>query len=238
MSLTWKNAVLLALQRYSARNSTVKVTREKFIKEEIKNIVANTESLGKTPSQTVSRVLQELRDEKVLFFSKNSGEYILNNIKINVGTEDFLEDILENAIVNEKLIFQDVETSSAVVASRIRIGMEALRKKTLSNYRNCCALCDIDDERLLVTSHIARWADNPSARGLLSNTICFCTLHDKLFENGYFSIRDDISLVWAIRQNASAINVWKNDCTKNFKLPIHKHPSPNFMRQHRIRVGL
>ncbi len=129
MSLTWKNAVLLALQRYSARNSTVKVTREKFIKEEIKNIVANTGSLGKTPSQTVSRVLQELRDEKVLFFSKNSGEYILNNIKINVGTEDFLEDILENAIVNEKLIFQDVETSSAVVASRIRIGMEALRKK-------------------------------------------------------------------------------------------------------------
>ena len=204
MSLTWKNAVLLALQQYSERNSTVKVTREKFIKEEIKNIVANTESLGKTPSQTVSRVLQELRDEKVLFFSKNSGEYILNNIKINVGTEDFLEDILENAIVNEKLIFQDVETSSAVVASRIRIGMEALRKKTLSNYRNCCALCDIDDERLLVTSHIARWADNPSARGLLSNTICFCTLHDKLFENGYFSIRDDISLVWAIRQNASA----------------------------------
>ena len=220
MSLTWKNAVLLALQQYSERNSTVKVTREKFIKEEIKNIVANTESLGKTPSQTVSRVLQELRDEKVLFFSKNSGEYILNNIKINVGTEDFLEDILENAIVNEKLIFQDVETSSAVVASRIRIGMEALRKKTLSNYRNCCALCDIDDERLLVTSHIARWADNPSARGLLSNTICFCTLHDKLFENGYFSIRDDISLVWAIRQNASTINVWKNDCTKNFKLPI------------------
>ena len=204
MSLTWKNAVLLALQQYSERNSTVKVTREKFIKEEIKNIVANTESLGKTPSQTVSRVLQELRDEKVLFFSKNSGEYILNNIKINVGTEDFLEDILENAIVNEKLIFQDVETSSAVVASRIRIGMEALRKKTLSNYKNCCALCDIDDERLLVTSHIARWADNPSARGLLSNTICFCTLHDKLFENGYFSIRDDISLVWAIRQNASA----------------------------------
>lgn len=120
MSLTWKNAVLLALQQYSERNSTVKVTREKFIKEEIKNIVADTESLGKTPSQTVSRVLQELRDEKVLFFSKNSGEYILNNIKINVGTEDFLEDILENAIVNEKLIFQDVETSSAVVASRIR----------------------------------------------------------------------------------------------------------------------
>lgn len=184
MSLTWKNAVLLALQQYSERNSTVKVTREKFIKEEIKNIVANTESLGKTPSQTVSRVLQELRNEKVLFFSENSGEYILNNIKINVGTEDFLEDILENAIVNEKLIFQDVETSSAVVASRIRIGMEALRKKTLSNYRNCCALCDIDDERLLVTSHIARWADNPSARGLLSNTICFCTLHDKLFEIG------------------------------------------------------
>ncbi|MBK7026681.1 MAG: hypothetical protein IPH40_07185 [Polaromonas sp.] len=38
----------------------------------------------------------------------------------------------------------------------------------------------------MVTSHIARWADKPMARGLLSNTICFCSMHDKLFEYGYF----------------------------------------------------
>jgi len=52
--------------------------------------------------------------------------------------------------------------------------MNALRKKTLANYRESCALCDVNDKGLLVSSHIARWADQPEARGLLSNTICLC----------------------------------------------------------------
>lgn len=238
MALTWKEAIALALERYSSRNATVKITRQKFIAEEIDHVVADTGSAGKTPSQTVSRVLQELRDEGVLFFSNNSGEYVLNRVQIDAAAEDFPEDVLENAVANETLILKDVETTSAVAASRIRVGVAALRRKTLANYRHCCALCDIEDERLLVTSHIARWADNPAARGLLANTVCFCTLHDKLFENGYFSLRDDVSLVWRDGQHAQAIEIWKNDCTAHFKLPVDKQPSPVFIRQHRNRVGL
>ena len=235
--LTWKNAVLLALQHYSARHTTIKITRQNFIKEEIQNIIRYTGRSGKTPAQTVSRVLQELRDEGALFFSSNSGEYILNNVKIDASAEDLPEDVLENAIANELLVLKDVETASAVGASRIRKGVAVLRKKTLLNYSNCCALCDINDTRLLVTSHIARWADNPDARGLLSNTICFCTLHDKLFENGYFSLENNFSVVWKISRAIQAIETWKNDCAREFRMPIYKDPSPVFMEQHRIRTG-
>ena len=76
MLLTWKNAVSLALQQYSTRNSTVKIIRKNFIEQEIQSIINHTGRSGKTPTQTVSRVLQELRDDGVLFFSNNSGEYI------------------------------------------------------------------------------------------------------------------------------------------------------------------
>lgn len=237
MSLTWKAAILLALQNYSVKNSTVKVVRQKFIAEEMTNIIEKTGRSGKTPAQTISRVLQELRDEGILFFSSNSGEYILNNVKIDASAEDFPEDALENAIANDCLTLSDVETASAIAVSRIRMGVATLRKKTLLNYRSCCALCDIDDARLLVTSHIARWADNPEAQGLLSNTICFCTLHDKLFENGYFSFEDNFSVIWKETQKSKTIEIWKNSCTEKFKLPVYKNPSSVFIHQHRLRTG-
>jgi hypothetical protein len=74
LSLNWKTAVREALGRYSERHTTVQIDRAIFLDEEQLNIVNATESSGKTPGQTISRVLQELRDEGVLFFS-SSGDH-------------------------------------------------------------------------------------------------------------------------------------------------------------------
>jgi predicted restriction endonuclease len=194
MSITWQQAVKSALERYAARNATVKIERNKFLAQEFTKIILDTKSTGTTPAQTVSRVLQELRDEGFLFFS-NTGLYTLNKVLIKTETEDLPDDVIENAIVNGKLILSDVKTSSDITTARIRRGMSALRIKTLYNYKNNCALCDINDDGLLVASHIDRWADNHDARGILTNTICFCTFHDKLFENGYFSMNDNLELI-------------------------------------------
>ena len=50
-------------------------------------------------------------------------------------------------------------------------------------------------------------ADKPMARGLLSNTICFCSMHDKLFEYGYFYFDEHIDLIW---QNLHFVNAIEN----------------------------
>ena len=91
--MNWHNAVEAALNRFSKRNSTIKIEREKFLHEELSNIVSATESRGQTPSQTASRVLQELRDEGFLFFS-SSGFYTLNQVSIDVFGEDLPDDVL------------------------------------------------------------------------------------------------------------------------------------------------
>lgn len=166
MSLTWQQAVKAGLVRYAAKNSTAMIERDRFLQQELSRIIADTASAGKTPSQTVSRVLQELRDDGFLFFS-NTGLYTLNQVAISATNEDLPDDVLENAVEEGLLVLSDVETSSDVAVGRIRRGMGALRKKTISNYRGSCALCDVDDVGLLVASHIARWADHPEARGLL-----------------------------------------------------------------------
>jgi len=237
MSFTWHQAVKFALERYSARHSTIQVERNRFIQEELPRMVSDTASLGKTPAQTASRVLQELRDEKYLFFS-NSGIYTLNQVPVRAADEDLPDDALENAVEEGLLVLTDVETSSEVSLLRVRKGMNALRKQTLANYRESCALCDVNDKGLLVASHIARWADHPEARGLLSNTICFCTLHDKLFENGYFAMDDKFELIWKMPLTIKVIDIWRQQCTVNFKIPQGAQPAPSFINEHRVRVGL
>ncbi|MGZ8256799.1 MAG: HNH endonuclease [Gallionella sp.] len=237
MSLTWLQAVKESLNRYALNNSTVQIERDSFLRQELPSIISVTASIGKTPAQTVSRVLQELRDEGFLYFS-SSGLYTLNKIEINATNEDLPDDVLENAVTEGLLILPDVEATSEVSMIRVRRGMSALRKRTLANYRNSCALCDINDAGLLVSSHIARWADHPEARGLLSNTICLCTLHDKLFENGYFAMRESLELIWKSPQPIRAIDIWRQQCTVSFKLPQCVKPKLVFINEHRNRVGL
>lgn len=237
MQLTWQQAVKAGLERYSSKNKTVQIERDRFLQQELSRIIVDTASAGKTPSQTVSRVLQELRDDGFLFFS-NTGLYTLNQVAISATNEDLPDDVLENAVEEGLLVLSDVKTSSDVAIGRIRRGMSALRRRTISNYRGSCALCDVDDAGLLVASHIARWADHPEARGLLSNTICFCTLHDKLFENGYFSMNDELGLIWKTPQTIKVIDIWRQQCTVNFKFPQNIKPALAFIGEHRIRVGL
>ena len=238
MSNKWLEAVQNALQRYSFNNQTIIIQRSLFLKQELPTIIALTKTTGATPEQTVSRVLQELRDKGFLFFSNMAGTYTLNQYKVNAASEDLPDDVIENALVNNRLNLPDVEVSDYIGQLRIRRGMGTLRAKTLSNYRSVCALCDVSDTNLLVSSHIKRWADCVESRGLLANVICFCTLHDKLFENGYFSIADNFNIIWKNPISSNSILIWKQSCTYEFKLPLANLPSSKFMIAHRTRVGL
>lgn len=234
--MNWKDAVKDALRHYAQRHSTIQIDRSKFLEQELARVVQLTNSVGKTPHQTVSRVLQELRDEGHLFFS-SAGKYVLNGASLDVLTEDAPEDVLENAAAHGGLLLRDVDVADAQAASRIRRGIRALRCATLANYGHTCALCDVRDESLLVTSHIARWADRPEARGLLSNTICFCRLHDALFEHGFFSLGDDLDVVLRPHIDSQSVILWLTTCTQPFRRPPIP-PSKLYAREHRSRSGL
>jgi hypothetical protein len=235
MSAIWKVAVKEALEAYSTRHNTIQIERTRFLQEEQANIVSMTKSQGKTPGQTISRVLQELRDEGVLFFS-SSGCYSLCDRKLDVSLEELPEDLLDAAVLKGNLLLKDVPVSESRSVARIRQGVGALRRATLSNYQTTCALCDIQEESLLITSHINRWADNIETRGLLTNTICFCSFHDRLFENGFFSLNDDYGLIRSPDIRSECINSWLDNCTFKFRSPLIE-PSPVFLKVHRNRCG-
>jgi|TARA_B100000315_G_scaffold181369_1_gene170245 predicted restriction endonuclease len=72
----WNESVIDALTRLSLKYKTNSITRQQIIEEELERIVSESSSEGLTPSQTLSRVLQNLRDEGFLEFD-GSGRYTL-----------------------------------------------------------------------------------------------------------------------------------------------------------------
>ena len=74
---TWKDAVLAAIKRIVAARQTNVFTRHEIIEAELASIAGEVSSKGETPEQTLSRVLQELRQAKIIEFLDNQGSYRL-----------------------------------------------------------------------------------------------------------------------------------------------------------------
>ena len=231
----WKEETLKALHRLSERNTSNIISRQELTKEELDRIAKAAYSSGKTPAQTLSRVLQDLRDEGALYFL-GRGKYLLLDEPIDIEKEDVPEKAIDFAIKKEKLFLGIIPAEDQQQLTRQRLGQNRIRALTLQNYRFECALCNLKDKELLEASHISRWADDPEARGKLSNIICLCKFHHILFEKGYISI-DDSYQVLKKDISVSLITDFIMRKTDQFKLPNKHPPAKEFLRKHRERAG-
>ena len=75
-----------------------------------------------------------------------------------------------------------------------RIGQQALRKVLLDIYESRCAMCQIDEPKLLRASHIIPWSEDEAYRLEPSNAILLCGLHDLAFEQKFLTIDSDYTI--------------------------------------------
>lgn len=234
--MTWHDAVISAIIRLSDRNASRLITRQQLIDEELGRIIHETNSQGVTPWQTLSRVLQELRNDRVIYFLRD-GKYLLLDKPINLEDEDLPNAAIDFAIKQNKLRIGTIPVDDKIAQIRIRKGQSRLRHLVLKNYQDKCAFCDITQKILLIASHISRWADDPKARGNLTNVICMCRFHDVLFENGIIALSDDYRILKKLtRPQPIVISSLLND-TRDFCAPTIYPPSAKFLRKHRARTG-
>lgn len=122
----------------------------------------------------------------------------LNGAYLSKCDNELLELILDNKNTQRPtLIHRKSPTSESLRQIKQRIGQAQFSKAVKENYHYKCCFpdCEITDHKFLIGSHIARWVDNPEKRGNTSNGLCFCPIHDKAFENGYFSLDDEFRIV-------------------------------------------
>jgi hypothetical protein len=75
--VTWRDAVEAAVRRYASKCDAGVFSRQDFLAVEEERIISECGGGGETPRQTISRVLQELRDEGVIVFLDDRGNYQL-----------------------------------------------------------------------------------------------------------------------------------------------------------------
>ena len=68
------------------------------------------------------------------------------------------------------------------------------RTRVLRNFDNQCCLSDTIEDSLLIASHIIPWSERIQTRLDPANGLCLSYIYDKLFDEGYFSVRDDFHI--------------------------------------------
>ena len=233
--MNWRDAVLASLRGFSQRHRSPVIERQPFLDEELAVIVSATGSLGATPAQTLSRHLQELRDEGVIQFLER-GQYLLLDDPIDVEQEDLTDEAIDFALRANRLRLGIVPTDSVPTRMRRRRGQARIRGLITQTYGGQCAVCDVEDNRLLIASHIVGWAESPEHRGNLSNVICLCRFHDALFEAHYWTLTDDLSPLAAPGVTSHTVRVLLEQMV-HFRCPNQFRPAVEFVRAHRQRCA-
>lgn len=73
----WSETVADAVRRHVSNTGNAEFTRQGLIDAELDQIISETGSQGKTPEMTLSRELQQLRDEGIIEFVDDRGTYRL-----------------------------------------------------------------------------------------------------------------------------------------------------------------
>lgn len=122
-----------------------------------------------------------------------------------------------------------------------RIGQGQFSRSVRSNYGGTCCFpsCTVDDREFLVGAHIARWSDDTSQRGRISNGLCLCLIHDKAFELGLFTLREDYRVV--VNEKACGDDRWVSRILRRYDgQPIKLariRPSQESIFAHWRRIG-
>lgn len=78
---------------------------------------------------------------------------------------------------------------------KIRIAQSFFRSSVLANYNSQCAICRINNHKLLNAGHIIPWSDDESYRADPRNGLSLCVLHDRAFDRGMITLDKDLQLV-------------------------------------------
>jgi hypothetical protein len=99
----------------------------------------------------------------------------------------------DNGIPESEETEARIEATKAELVRRLK--QSKFRKQVLHNFRHQCCLTGISEPDLLVASHIVPWKDREDSRLDPMNGLCLSTLYDRLFDQGYITFSDELTVI-------------------------------------------
>jgi len=124
---------------------------------------------------------------------------------------------------------------------RTRLVQSFFRNAVLSSYNFTCAVCGIDLPELLTASHIIPWKQDIARRADPSNGLSLCSLHDRAFDRGFFTLDNSFSVLLSAKakqpteSRLQKVALWEIEGQK-ITLPKRFLPDLIALSYHRERV--
>lgn len=197
-------------------------------------------------NNSLKNYLQKISDKPInrFFVYQSNRLQCLNGAYLSQCDDELLALILDNEVTHNPTLIQDtIHTSEILHQVRQRIGQSGFSKAVKKNYHYKCCFpdCKIKDPKFLIGSHIARWVDNPEKRGNTSNGLCFCPLHDKAFEVGYFSLDDEFCIILSRNLEVQTSELFLEYIKPYEHRKINQAPIPpdrDSLKEHRFRCKI
>ncbi|CAM4364948.1 HNH endonuclease [Lacicoccus alkaliphilus] len=114
--------------------------------------------------------------------------------------EPFLSNIGSGDILKEEKEVEKYRITEAKYLTKVRLMQSIFRKEVLNHFGKKCLICDIDQEELLVASHIKPWRKSSDKERLDKyNGLPLCNNHDALFDRGLISFNENNELLTSSR---------------------------------------
>ena len=127
-----------------------------------------------------------------------------------------------------------------VAQTTVRVGQSFFRSAVLSAYNERCCITGLSLPTLLVASHIVPWRHDGSNRVNPRNGLLLSALHDKAFDAGLMTIRDDMTVQVSHKRTAPndqffSASIEHYDGRPIF-LPQKFSPGREFLAYHREHI--
>ena len=148
------------------------------------------------PNISYIAILKLKRKNEILYYFRPFVEYNL---------EQMQEEVIEKLKENKKIAVQDMN-----IIIKSRSGQGKYREKLLEECPYC-PITMVNDERLLVASHIKPWIkSNNFEKTDPKNGLMLTPTYDKLFDKGFISFKDDQTLLvspWLSPMNQKRLGI-------------------------------
>ncbi len=158
---------------------------------------------GYNKPETWQKLQGEMIDGMDRFFSA------INPYVLTLKDVDFKKNFPQDILI-ENFLPDLIDTDETIGRYKYRKGQQFLSKMVREYYGSQCCFpnCEINEDTFLIASHIARWADVKELRGKFKNVLCLCLMHDRAFEEGFFTLTERLTIAGNSKNLKLSASLW------------------------------
>ena len=162
---------------------------------------------------------------------------VLARIHAAMPDEGLLDDLPATEIWP---ILEEGKTRSATV--QVRVNQARFRRAVLSGYNATCCISGLQNERLLIASHIVPWSEDTHNRLNPQNGLCLSALHDRAYDQGLITVLPDYTVRVSPKLKTKNVDSFTEQALLRFdkepiQMPSRLAPAAEFLEKHARRFN-